>query len=88
LRVGRVRARAYIYICICACMPSRNVAVQNAVYQALQREKRGQESFTSVIRRLLEHPRGLDDLVGSWGNRTRRADRDRLRALRSGGGRR
>jgi predicted CopG family antitoxin len=66
-------------------MPSRNIAVQKAVYEALEREKRTGESFTSVLRRLLEQPRGLDDLSGSWGSRGARADRTRLRQLRSGG---
>lgn len=76
-----------MHICICAYMPSRNIAVQKAVYEALEREKRTGESFTSVLRRLLEHPRGLDDVWGAWGGRGARADRTRLRALRSGGSR-
>lgn len=68
-------------------MSSRNIAVQKAVYDALEREKRSGESFTSVLRRLLEHQRSLDDLWGSWGGRGARADRARLRALRYGGSR-
>ena len=65
-------------------MPSRNIAVQKTVYDALEREKRSGESFTSVLRRLLEHQRGLDDVWGSWGARGARADRARLREVRSG----
>jgi predicted CopG family antitoxin len=66
-------------------MPSRNIAVQRAVYDALEREKRSGESFTSVLRRLLEQRRGLEDVWGSWGTRGRKVDRARLRKLRSGG---
>ena len=69
-------------------MPSRNIAVQKAVYEALDREKRAGESFTSVVRRLLEQQRGLDELSGAWGARPSRADRLRLRKLRGSGGRR
>lgn len=68
-------------------MPSRNIAVQRSVYEALDREKRTGESFTSVLRRLLEQRRGLEELAGSWGTHASRADRTRLRRLRSGGGR-
>jgi predicted CopG family antitoxin len=68
-------------------MPSRNIAVQKAVYDALEREKRVGESFTSVLRRLLEQRRGLEDVLGSWGTKGRRADHDRLRRLRGRRGR-
>ncbi len=68
-------------------MPSKNIAVQRGVYDALDREKRTGESFTSVLRRLLEQRRGLDDLYGGWTTRPLRADRQRLRQLRSLGGR-
>ena len=67
-------------------MPSRNIAVQKAVYEALDREKRAGESFTSVLRRLLEQRRGLEDVWGSWGPRGHKADRARLRKLRCRGG--
>jgi predicted CopG family antitoxin len=67
-------------------MPSRNIAIQKAVYEALEREKRAGESFTSVLRRLLEHQRGLDELVGAWASRPSRTDRTRLRRLRALGG--
>jgi predicted CopG family antitoxin len=68
-------------------MSSRNIAVQRVVYEALEREKRSGESFTSVLRRLLEHQRGLDELAGAWGGRPSRSDRARLRRLRASGGR-
>ncbi len=76
-----------MYVCICGCMSSRNIAVQRAVYEALEREKRSGESFTSVLRRLLEHQRGLEELAGAWAARPSRADRSRLRRLRVAGGR-
>jgi predicted CopG family antitoxin len=66
-------------------MSSRNVAVQQAVYEALLREKRPAESFTSLFRRLLDQREGLEELVGSWGKGTERADKAALRALRPGG---
>lgn len=65
-------------------MPSKNIAVQRAVYDALDREKRTAESFTSVLRRLLEQRRGLEEVTGAWGERGHRADRLRLRRLREG----
>jgi predicted CopG family antitoxin len=47
-------------------MPSRNVAVQEAVYDALLREKRPGESFTVLFRRLLDQREGLEELWGAW----------------------
>lgn len=72
-------------ICIFICMPSRNIAVQRAVYDALTSEKRGGESFTALLRRLLEQREGLSELVGEWGRSGERADRAALRALRAVG---
>jgi predicted CopG family antitoxin len=66
-------------------MSSRNIAVQRAVADALEREKRAGESFTSVLRRLLDQRRGLEDVWGSWGSRGTKASRARLRQLRSPG---
>lgn len=68
-------------------MSSRNIAVQKAVYDALTREKRAGESYTSVLRRLLEQREGLEDLVGAWGKGGERGDHARLRTLRKVGGR-
>jgi predicted CopG family antitoxin len=66
-------------------MSSRNIAVQNAVYEALNREKRAGESFTSLFRRLLAQREGLEELLGTWGARTASSDRAALRALRAKG---
>jgi predicted CopG family antitoxin len=65
-------------------MPSRNIAVQKAVYDALIQEKRAGESFTSVLRRLLDQRGGLEELSGAWGAGDRRS-RDWLRKLRAVG---
>lgn len=75
------------HICRCICMPSRNIAVQKATYDALTKEKRTGESFTSVIRRLLEQKEGLDEIYGLWGRSGARNSRAQLRALRHVGGR-
>lgn len=69
-------------------MPSQNIAVQKTVYDALAREKRPGESFTSLLRRLLDQRAGLDEMVGAWGKQGVRENRSRLRALRAMGDRR
>ncbi len=48
-------------------MSSRNIAVQKVVYDALDREKRPGESFTALLRRLLDQREGLEELYGAWG---------------------
>ncbi len=63
-------------------MSSRNIAVQKAVYDGLVREKRSGESFTTVLRRLLDQRRGVDELAGAWGPSGAKADRAHLRRLR------
>jgi predicted CopG family antitoxin len=63
-------------------MSSRNIAVQKSVYDALVQEKREGESFTSVLRRLLDQRGGLEELSGAWGPSDRRS-RDWLRAMRT-----
>jgi len=65
-------------------MPSRNIAVQKAVYDALTREKRAGESFTVLLRRLLDQRRGLEEVVGGWGSARRGVDRAQLKELRRG----
>jgi len=65
-------------------MPSRNIAVQETVYEALMKEKRPGESFTSVLRRLLDQRGGVEEIVGAWGAGGR-SSRERLRSLRAGG---
>jgi len=64
-------------------MSSRNIAVQKSVYDALLQEKRAGESFTAVLRRLLDQRGGIEEISGAWGSPDRRA-REALRALRSG----
>jgi len=73
------------HIRICICMSSRNIAVQKAVYDGLVREKRPGESFTTVLRRLLDQRRSVEDLAGAWGTAGAKAERVRLQRLRSGG---
>jgi len=53
-------------------MSSRNIAVQEAVYDALVREKRPGESFTVLFRRLLNQREGLEELWGAWAPEKRR----------------
>ena len=55
-------------------MSSRNIAVQQAVYDALDREKRPGESFTALLRRLLDQREGLEELYGAWRKPSRRQD--------------
>lgn len=70
-------------------MSSRNIAVQEVVYDALMKEKRPGESFTTLLRRLLDQRGGVEELAGAWGSGGRPSV-ERLRALRTGnpGGRR
>jgi predicted CopG family antitoxin len=63
-------------------MSSRNIAVQKGVYDALTSEKRAGESFTNLLRRLLNQRQGLEENVGGWGSVGSSADRAGLRALR------
>lgn len=65
-------------------MPSQNIAVQRAVYDALKKERRPSESFTKLFDRLL-HERGtLADLSGAWGPRSVSQSRKALANLRGG----
>ncbi len=66
-------------------MSSRNIAVQKSVYDGLAREKRTDESFTAVLRRLLDQRRSVEDLNAAWGAAGAKADRARLQRLRGGG---
>lgn len=50
-------------------MSSKNVAVQRAVYDALNRERRRGESFTALFARLLGQRGTLDEVRGTWGAR-------------------
>ncbi|HUZ80212.1 MAG TPA: antitoxin VapB family protein [Thermoplasmata archaeon] len=66
-------------------MPSQNIAVQKGVYDALRKEKRGDESFTGLFRRLLYERGTLDEILGSWGKTAAASDRASLHRLREGG---
>ncbi|MGP8077332.1 MAG: antitoxin VapB family protein [Thermoplasmata archaeon] len=66
-------------------MASRNIAVQKAVYDLLLREKRAGESFTALFRRLLDQRGGIEEVAGSWGHHTGKAQRALLRQIRAGG---
>jgi len=46
-------------------MPSRNVAIREDVYNRLSEAKRGEESFSDVIERLLTHRASLIPLWGT-----------------------
>ena len=54
------------------------------VYEALRREKRGGESFTKALLRLLNQKGPLDDLVGAWPEHGHALDRRRWGAWRGG----
>jgi predicted CopG family antitoxin len=68
-------------------MPSKNVAIQKIVYDALAREKRRGESFTELFVRLLGQQGSADEIRGAWGNHGAAEDLRRLDRLRrrSGG---
>jgi predicted CopG family antitoxin len=66
-------------------MSSRNIAVQNAVYESLLREKRPGESFTVLFRRLLDQREGLEELHGSWEGRRAPPPRRAKRRAPQGG---
>lgn len=65
-------------------MPSQNIAVQKGVYDALRKEKRTEESFTELFRRLLDERGRLDEVLGSWGPASAVSDRAALHRLREG----
>lgn len=65
-------------------MPSKNVAIQRAVYDALDREKRRGESFTELFSRLLAQRGTLEETRGAWGPRGNSEDLRRLARLRRG----
>jgi predicted CopG family antitoxin len=84
-----VRARFHILnIFIYIHMPSRNVAVQRTVYEALKKEKRAGESFTSLFLRLLNQRGRLEEIRGAWGGPGLADDLRRWAQLRRSGGHR
>lgn len=48
-------------------MPSRNVAIQKSVYDALDRERRPGESFSKLFVRFLHEKGPMEELIGAWG---------------------
>ncbi len=65
-------------------MPSQNIAVQKEVYKALRKERRQDESFTGLFRRLLYDRGTLEEIAGAWGKVSDTADRAALHRLRAG----
>jgi predicted CopG family antitoxin len=63
-------------------MPSKNVAVQKNVYDALAREKRRGESFTELFGRLLSQRGTLEEVRGAWGSAGAAEDARRLLTAR------
>jgi predicted CopG family antitoxin len=77
-----------VHIFINIHMSSRNVAVQRAVYEALKKEKRAGESFTTLFLRLLNQRGSLDEVRGAWGGPGLAEDLRRWTQVRRVGGRR
>jgi predicted CopG family antitoxin len=69
-------------------MSSRNVAVQRNVYDALKKEKRAGESFTSLFLRLLNQRGSVEEIRGAWGAPGLSEDLRRWSQMRRGGSRR
>jgi predicted CopG family antitoxin len=47
-------------------MPTKNISITKEAYDALQREKRDNESFTRTILRLTRRTGKLSDSFGAW----------------------
>jgi predicted CopG family antitoxin len=60
--------------------------VQRTVYEALKKEKRAGESFTSLFVRLLNQRGSLDEVRGAWGGPGLAEDLRRWGQMRRGGG--
>ncbi len=63
-------------------MSSKNVAIQKTVYDALNREKRREESFTDLFVRLLGQRGTPEEVRGAWGAQGAGEDLRRLARLR------
>ncbi len=68
-------------------MPSRNIAVQREVYEALKKEKRAGESFTGLFVRLLNQRGTIEEIRGSWADGGAEDLRHLARIRRFGDGR-
>lgn len=51
-------------------MPTKNISITKEAYDALQREKRVNESFTETILRLTQRTGKLSDSFGAWRDMT------------------
>ncbi len=47
-------------------MATKNISITKEAYDALQREKKGDESFTQTILRLAQRSGKLSDCFGGW----------------------
>jgi predicted CopG family antitoxin len=47
-------------------MASKNISITDEAYEALQRQKKNNESFTQIILRLTQGTGKLSDLYGAW----------------------
>jgi predicted CopG family antitoxin len=47
-------------------MTVKNISITEEAYKALQREKKGNESFTETILRLTHRSGRLEDCFGTW----------------------
>jgi predicted CopG family antitoxin len=47
-------------------MASKNISITDEAYEALQRQKRNNESFTQIILRLTQGTGKLSDLYAAW----------------------
>ena len=47
-------------------MVTKNISITKEAYDALQREKKGSESFTETILRLTQRSGRLSDCFGGW----------------------
>jgi predicted CopG family antitoxin len=47
-------------------MATKNISITEEAYEALQRQKRNNESFTQIILRLTQSRGKLSDLYGAW----------------------
>ena len=57
-------------------MASKTITITEGVYDLLERRKRGGESFTMVISRLLEEKKRPSDLAGAWSDLTPEEERN------------
>lgn len=47
-------------------MAQKTIAVDEEAYRLLRREKKGEESFSDVVKRLARRPRSILEFAGAW----------------------